>query len=62
MKLGIVNMTRTEYSDNNIAIRDYKISLFGIPIYVARFTTTNRDAIKLLATVKQNKTYIRGFK
>lgn len=60
MKAAIIKMTRDEYSNGEIAIRDYKILFLGIPVYRARFTSTNRDAIKLLAT-KPKHTQIQGF-
>lgn len=45
MKLGIIKMTRNEYREGNLCVRDYKITFFGIPIYRARFTSTNNQAL-----------------
>lgn len=61
MKLGIIQMKREEYSDGKVAIRDYKIFLLGIPVYIAKFTSTNREAVKLLAVEKRNQVSVKGF-
>lgn len=62
MKLGIVKMTRNEYREDYLCVRDYKITFLGIPIYRARFTTTNNDALRMLTVRKELHTEIKGFK
>jgi hypothetical protein len=59
--LGIVKMNRDEYRKGNLAVRDYRITLFGFPIYVARFTSTNRDAIIKLTSMEEKTLRICGF-
>lgn len=60
MKFGILQMHRDEYRDGNRAARDYYITLFGIPIYSARFTSTNNEAIAKL-TVRDKSIHVCGF-
>ena len=62
MKLGIIKMTRNEYREGYLCIRDYKVTLLGIPIYRARFTTTNNEALRKLTTVKESQLHITGFR
>lgn len=54
-------MTRDEYRNGNLAVRTYKITLFGFPIYVAKFTSTNRDAIIKLTPIEEKKVHVCGF-
>lgn len=61
MKWGIIKMQRNEYKNGDLAVRDYYITFFGIPIYGARFTSTNHDAVRLLTTLKQKTTNVCGF-
>lgn len=61
MKFSIIKMYREEYCKENIAIRDYKIYFFGIPIYKARFTSTNRDAVRVLTVINKKQVHICGF-
>ena len=58
--LGIVKMDRNEYRNGRLAVRDYRITFLGIPIYVARFTSTNNEALRKL-TVLQEKSTFSGF-
>lgn len=62
MKLGILKMIRNEYRKDFLCVRDYKITFLGIPIWVARFTTTNNEALRLLTVHKDLHTQIKGFK
>lgn len=59
--LGIIKMNRDEYRKGNLAVRDYRITLFGFPIYVARLTSTNRDAIIKLTSMEEKTLHICGF-
>jgi len=61
MKWGIVKMHRDEYSNGHLAVRDYYISVFGIPIYSARFTSTNNQAINQLTVLDRKQLQICGF-
>ena len=54
-------MNRDEYREENVAVRDYRVTLFGIPLYTARFTSTNRDAIVKLTPFEENTLHICGF-
>lgn len=54
-------MSRNEYREGNIAVRDYKITLCGVPLYTARFTSTNRDAIRILTPIEDKTLHIHGF-
>ena len=62
MKLGIIKMTRKEYREGNLCVRDYKITFFGIPIYRARFTSTNNQALQQLTIAKEAQLHITGFR
>lgn len=59
--LGIIKMHRDEYRNGDYAVRDYRITFFGLPIYVARFTSTNNDAVRKLTILKQKQHHICGF-
>ena len=61
MKFGILKMTRDEYRKDYLCMRDYRITLLGIPIWSARFTTTNNDALRLLTVKELPHTHIKGF-
>lgn len=61
MKFGVLKFSRNEYRDGDIAARDYYITLFGIPIYSARFTSTNNDAVKKLTVYPKNNVHVCGF-
>ena len=61
MKFGIIQMHRDEYREGDYAVRDYHISLLGFPIYSAKFTSTNNDAVRKLTIVKQKQHHICGF-
>lgn len=54
-------MTRNEYREDNLCVRDYKITFFGIPIYIARFTSTNNEALQKLTVLKESQLHIKGF-
>lgn len=58
--LSIIQLTREEYRKDNLCVRDYNLTIFGIPIYSARFTSTNNQALKLLTEVPERKT-ISGY-
>ena len=61
MKFGIIEMHRDEYRDGNLAARDYHITFLGIPIYSARFTSTNNDAIQKLTVFNNKQIQVCGF-
>lgn len=62
MELGIIKMTRNEYRKGDLCVVDHKISLLGIPIYRAKVTSTNNEALRRLTTLTQNKMGLIGFK
>ena len=61
MTLGIIKMTRNEYREGCLCVRDYKITFFGIPIYRARFTSTNNEALRRLTVFDNSQLHIKGF-
>ena len=61
MKLGIVKMTRNEYRESHLCVRDYKVTFFGIPIYRAKFTSTNNEALRKLTILKETQLQVKGF-
>lgn len=61
MKLQIVKMTRNEYREGFLCIRDYKITFLGIPIYRAKFTSTNNEALRKLTILNESQLHIKGF-
>ena len=61
MKFGVLKFSRNEYREGDVAARDYYITFFGIPIYSARFTSTNNDAVKKLTVYPKNDVHVCGF-
>ena len=61
MSFSIIKMYRNEYRKEHLAMRDYIIYFLGIPVYKAKFTTTNKEAVRLLTTDKELHTKIKGF-
>ena len=61
MFFGLINMTRDEYRKGHLCVRNYRITLSGIPIYCARFTSTNNQAVRQLTVLSDTKTAICGF-
>lgn len=59
--LGIVKMDRNEYRNGILAVRDYRITFLGIPIYVARFTSTNNEALRKLTVLQEKSLRVCGF-
>jgi len=60
MKFGVLKFSRNEYRDGNVAARDYYVTFFGIPIYSARFTSTNSEAIQKLTSINK-QIHVCGF-
>jgi len=54
-------MYRDEYRAGDYGVRDYYITIFGIPIYSARFTSTNNQAVRTLTILKENTVNVKGF-
>lgn len=61
MKFGILKFSRHEYRDGDLATRDYYITFLGIPIYSARFTSTNNDALQKLTVYPKKNIHVCGF-
>lgn len=61
MTLGIIKMTRNEYREGYLCVRDYKITFLGIPVYRAKFTSTNNEALRKLTIIKESQLHIKGF-
>ena len=58
---GLINMTRDEYRSGHLGVRDCRVTFLGIPIYCARFTSTNNQAVRQLTVLSENKTVVCGF-
>lgn len=56
----MINYKVKEYSNDGLAIRVAKVTLFGIPLYKFKKTSTNRIAVAQLTTAK-NSIKIKGF-
>ena len=54
-------MTRNEYREGYLCVRDYKITFLGIPVYRAKFTSTNNEALRKLTIIKESQLHIKGF-
>lgn len=54
-------MWRSEYREGNLCVRDYKVTFLGIPVYRAKITSTNNDALRKLTVLNNTQTYIKGF-
>lgn len=50
-----------EYSEDGLAIRIIRITLFGIPIYIFKETSTNIDIITQLTTAPKIIKKVKGF-
>lgn len=61
MMLGIIKLTRDEYGEDYLCVREYKLTFLGIPIYRARFTSTNNEALRKLTIIKDTQLHIKGF-
>lgn len=61
MDLSIVKVKRNEYSSGNLAVRDYIVTFLGFPIYSARYTSTNIQAIHQLGEIKTKQLHVCGF-
>lgn len=62
MELGIIKMKRNEYREGDLCVMDYKVTFLGIPIYRAKLTSTNNEALRQLTVLRQNKMDLIGFK
>lgn len=49
-----------EYSEDGLAVRAVQITLFGVPIYRFKETSTNKAAVAQLTTVPK-PTKVKGF-
>lgn len=59
---GLIEMRRDEYRYKELGIRDYIITFLKIPIFCARFTTTNNNAVNILTPIREeNRKKIVGF-
>jgi len=61
MKIGIVQIWRDEYREGHLCVQEYKVTFLGIPVYRARFTTTNNEALRKLTILKETQLHIKGF-
>lgn len=61
MKWGIIKLHSNEYREGYFCVRDYTVSLFGIPIYYAKFTSTNNEALDKLTILRDKPARILGF-
>ena len=61
MNFSVIKMSRDEYAEGHLAVRVYVVTFLGIPIYKARFTSTNIDAIIKLTIRKNPSVHIGGF-
>lgn len=61
MFYGLIKVTRDEYRKEHLCVRDYRITFLGIPIYCARFTSTNNQAVRQLTILSNNKAVVCGF-
>lgn len=57
----MIRIYSDEYRKNDLAVREYKITIFGIPIYYAKYTSTNNEAVRNLTKIENKKVHICGF-
>lgn len=57
----MIQSIKNEYVKEGLYIKDYKVTVFGIPIYTSRFTTTNTEALKKFTAPSQRKHRVCGF-
>lgn len=58
---GIIKIKTKEYREGCLGVRTYKVTFFGIPVFVANHTSTNNQVIKQLTSLDDNKTTVTGF-
>lgn len=56
----MIKQETKEYSEDGLAVRTIRITLFGVPIYRFKKTSTNNKAVAMLAKASQSKKVI-GF-
>lgn len=61
MKIGLIKMTRNEYREGYYCVRDYNVTFLGLPVFRARFTSTNNQALRQLTVFKDAQLHIEGF-
>lgn len=57
----MIKTTKNEYREGHLCVIDHKVTLLGIPIYRARITTTNNDALRRLTILDESQLHIKGF-
>jgi hypothetical protein len=50
-----------EYRKDNLCVRDYVVTFLGIPIFRAKFTSTNNQALRQLTILEESQLHIKGF-
>lgn len=56
----MIRQETKEYSENGLAIRTIRVTLFGISIYRFKKTSTNKGAVAQLATAPKS-IKVKGF-
>lgn len=56
----MIKQETKEYSEDGLAVRTIRITLFGVPIYRFKETSTNKDAVAQL-TAAPKPTKVKGF-
>lgn len=56
----MIKQETKEYSEDGLAVRTIRITLFGVPIYRFKETSTNKAAVAQLA-VAPKLTKVKGF-
>lgn len=61
MPFSIIKVYRDEFREGYLGVRTWLITFFGIPIFRARLTSTNNQAVRTLTVVEEKKTKVIGF-
>lgn len=56
----MIKQETKEYSEDGLAVRTMQITLFGVPIYRFKKTSTNKAAVAQLTTVSK-PAKVKGF-
>ena len=56
----MITQETKEYSEDGLAVRTIRITLFGVPIYRFKETSTNKAAVAQLTTVSK-PAKVKGF-
>lgn len=61
MHFSLIKVNRDEFREGYLGVRTWLITFLGIPIFRARLTSTNNQAVRQLTVIEEKRTRIVGF-